>query len=346
MSARRRAAVARRASASVACPRGCFLVRAAFLLLLLFFAIAGAPGAASDAPAEPGGRPSGLALVDADGAAANQAPAEPDRTAVRPVEQTPREASRPAAGAASPLATSGEPRPEPADAAFEQANVDFAAGRYPEAAERLERIATQHGWSAALLFNLGNASFRAGQIGQAVLAYERARLLAPRDPDLAANLRQVRRAASLALPEPTLWERFVEPLTGDGWALLASASLVLACVLALGTAALRRTPRPLLPRALAATATVAASMALLAGFACATAIAQARRGVVLAAEPTLRVAPYPTASASQRLAPGEIVELGREHAGFVLIRAHDGRSGWIAASEVGRIADLPPSAGT
>ena len=54
------------------------------------------------------------------------------------------------------------------------------------------------GYSAAGLYNLANYYVSQGKPGMAVLNYERARLLSPNDPDIDANLRQVR--ATLRLP--------------------------------------------------------------------------------------------------------------------------------------------------
>jgi hypothetical protein len=62
-------------------------------------------------------------------------------------------------------------------------------------------------WSAAALYNLGNSYARAGQPGLAVLNYERARLLAPNDPDIEANLRHVRDAAHLPSETKSVFAR-------------------------------------------------------------------------------------------------------------------------------------------
>src|SRR5271154_5442171 len=64
----------------------------------------------------------------------------------------------------------------------------------------------QTGYSAATLYNLANSYARAGKPGMAVLNYERARLLAPNDPDIEANLRFVRQSARLPYEPPT-WVR-------------------------------------------------------------------------------------------------------------------------------------------
>src|SRR5450631_1410960 len=64
-------------------------------------------------------------------------------------------------------------------------------------------------YSAAQLYNLANSYARAGQPGLAVLNYERARLLAPGDPDIEANLQRIRDSAHLPSDSPTEFERTV-----------------------------------------------------------------------------------------------------------------------------------------
>ena len=58
------------------------------------------------------------------------------------------------------------------EAQFEEANRLYETGRFAEAAA-LYRVAATNGVSATLLFNLGNAHFKAGQLGQAMAAYQR-----------------------------------------------------------------------------------------------------------------------------------------------------------------------------
>ena len=52
-------------------------------------------------------------------------------------------------------------------------------------------------------YNLGNAEFRLGHLGEAILHYERARRMDPTDPDIEANLRfaQSRRFDRVENPE-------------------------------------------------------------------------------------------------------------------------------------------------
>lgn len=74
-------------------------------------------------------------------------------------------------------------------AGFDTANRLYEKGDYAAAAAAYQKLSTNGATSPALLFNLGNAYFKNGQVGRAVFAYRQAELLAPRDPDIRANLR-------------------------------------------------------------------------------------------------------------------------------------------------------------
>ena len=87
---------------------------------------------------------------------------------------------------------------------LDQANTAFAQKDYGRAAGDYQAILAQQGFSAPVLFNLANAYYRDGKLGLAILNYERARLLAPSDGDIAFNLHVARAKAGLA-DRPTLW---------------------------------------------------------------------------------------------------------------------------------------------
>ena len=95
--------------------------------------------------------------------------------------------------------------------------------------------------SAPALFNEANAAQRAGNFGAAILSYERARVLAPRDPAIAQNLRAAREKAGVSAPAVPKWQRPAQALSLDGLAVLSSISLLLLSLLVFGT---RSSPRP------------------------------------------------------------------------------------------------------
>jgi tetratricopeptide (TPR) repeat protein len=87
-------------------------------------------------------------------------------------------------------------RPMPVDAgAMTAANELVAAGHYAEAAQMYEQLIAKGAQDAAPYYNLGNAALLLGDAGRAAAAYERAAALAPRDPDIRANLALAERQA-------------------------------------------------------------------------------------------------------------------------------------------------------
>ncbi len=70
-----------------------------------------------------------------------------------------------------------------------KANQAYKDERYQEAEEGYQRLLDAGHKSGHLYYNLGNACLRQGEIGRAILAYERARILMPREADLLFNLR-------------------------------------------------------------------------------------------------------------------------------------------------------------
>ena len=84
------------------------------------------------------------------------------------------------------------------------------------------------GYSAAALFNQANAYARDGKTGLAILNYERARLLAPDDADIAANLHFVRAKAGLPDAPENWFTRGLSWASPNTLAWLGSFGLVLA----------------------------------------------------------------------------------------------------------------------
>ena len=76
-----------------------------------------------------------------------------------------------------------------AEELYFEANRAYKEDRYPEAIDGYLELIGQGYVNGHLYYNLGNAYFRAGQLGRAILNYKRAQLLIPRDADLNFNLR-------------------------------------------------------------------------------------------------------------------------------------------------------------
>lgn len=112
---------------------------------------------------------------------------------------------------------------------FDQAAAAYDDGRLDEAEEIYKSLWKSGFGNANTLYNLGNCSYRKGEYGQAIVYYERARRLAPRDSDILENLNFVR--GQLSLPPvplrdtPTaVFQSVRDQLRPDQWLLLGAGN--------------------------------------------------------------------------------------------------------------------------
>lgn len=94
---------------------------------------------------------------------------------------------------------------------FQRANNSYEAGKFDEALAAYDRLVQTDGSSPALAYNLGNTHYRLGHTGLAILWYERARRLAPRDEEIRFNLSLA--VSGLRDREGQIWETLERILT-------------------------------------------------------------------------------------------------------------------------------------
>jgi tetratricopeptide (TPR) repeat protein len=76
-----------------------------------------------------------------------------------------------------------------AEELYFEANRAYKEDRYQQAIDGYFELIGKGYLNGHLYYNLGNAYFRSGQLGRAILNYKKAHLLIPRDADLNFNLR-------------------------------------------------------------------------------------------------------------------------------------------------------------
>jgi len=217
----------------------------------------------------------------------------------------------------------------PAVDPFLAGNTAAAAGDHATAAAAFEQAISRHGWSANTLLALGNAYEGAGQHGRAILAYQRARLLAPRDAAIAANLAHVRESAGLSAPAPSQVERVVGRLSADEWTWLGLAGGGLAClgVVGLAWSVQRRSAR---------VAVVAGTLTAAIAGAAALQVAPPIDDAVIVAGEVARISPFAGAEAAFTAPEGETVRIEQQRGDYVYVRDGE-RSGWLPRSAVERV---------
>jgi tetratricopeptide (TPR) repeat protein len=116
-------------------------------------------------------------------------------------------------------------RAETPGAVFDAANKLYAESKFAEAAAGYEKLLQTGKESEALYFNLGNALFKAGKIGRAISAYQQAERIAPRDPDVRANLQFARNQVQGPTQVPDRVKRWLGKLSLNEWTWLAAGAV-------------------------------------------------------------------------------------------------------------------------
>ena len=188
---------------------------------------------------------------------------------------------------------------------------------------------TQPGYSAAGLYNLANSFARSGKPGMAVLNFERARVLAPYDPDIEANLRFVRESAHLPTKSRNRLERVATVLSPRAMAWLGALGILIAGV---GLLAGEFGARFRWLRRIG----VVAGLGLV-GMTVGNGVVlwpTLHAGVIISGTAPVHVSPVPMGDSLFVLPEAETVMIKAEHEGFVLIETGAGRTGWVSSANL------------
>ena len=121
------------------------------------------------------------------------------------------------------------------DPQFAKATQEYSQGHFNEAIGGFETLVRSGQWSANLFYDLGNAYFRTGDFGRAILNYERALALERHHPEAAANL-QIARDEARALEMQQTWlERYLQFASVDQYSIAAAGAFWVGafCIVAL-----------------------------------------------------------------------------------------------------------------
>ena len=210
------------------------------------------------------------------------------------------------------------------------AETAYARGDYAGAVELWSAEIRDEGVTAGRLSALGNAEWRLGRKGRAMLCWERALLIDPRDPVAIAGIKHGLDNGGVERPKPTAVEEYASFLTADLWLLLALASFW-TTVLCVAVPRLRRRPA-----SEANQWTRVGALTVLA--LCIPGLWGGRsldaRAVVRRPEVSLRLTPTQFGEALRGVAEGDVVRTERPLNGHVRVRTADGKTGWVRAGEI------------
>lgn len=217
---------------------------------------------------------------------------------------------------------------------FIRANNLYRDGNFPEAITLYSEIIQAGYESGELHYNLGNAYYKNGELGSAILHFEKAKKFLPRDDDLADNLKmaQMRVADRIDTPRLAVW-KFVDAVR-DYLTLksLAAAALIL-YLISLGLAALYY----LLPRGALKRMTFYLTVPVLVCFLLFAAVfgvrlwreANVREAVIIADKVEIVSAPDQGAQGLFSLHEGVKVRILQELPPWAEIALPDEKRGWV-----------------
>jgi len=217
--------------------------------------------------------------------------------------------------------------------AFQTGSQAYIAGNFPQAAT-LFRQAADASLAPGTLHNLGNAEWKNGRPGPAILAWEQALWLNPSSVNTRANLRFARRSAQLESPSLSWFEICSAWLPVNAWLGIASLSLWLAVAMMLLPGIFRwRKSDWHQGFAAAGFAIFLVTVPALLGV-----HSRSKLGVLLSRQNLLRLTPTRDAQTLGQLPAGEIARLERERGGYVYVRAGNDAAGWVERPQFGLIS--------
>jgi tetratricopeptide (TPR) repeat protein len=214
--------------------------------------------------------------------------------------------------------------------AFTEANRLYEQQKFSDAATAYGKIINGGTISSALFFNLGNAQFKAGQIGRAIASFREAEKLAPRDPDIRANLRFARQQVRDG-DERTKWGVWLNRLTLEEWAVLTSivwAAFFISLAAIQLKADWRRSTR-LVRLALGITV-----VALIVTFVVVLQQQLSSSAVIISREATLRRGPFAESQSAFSARDGTELKVLGQHNDWVQVADDGNRTGWIPRNQV------------
>jgi tetratricopeptide (TPR) repeat protein len=229
---------------------------------------------------------------------------------------------------------SGSLLASPADE-FAKANQAYNEGHFQDAVTGYEQAVQGGAVHANVFYNSGNAWYRLGNFGKAILNYERALALEPRHPEADANLRLARDEARALEFRTSPVERYARMATTKQLTIAAAVSLWIALFLC---AHGFFSPR----RSIARNALISFALLL-----CAFSISgvcvleNSPRGdglaVVSGKQTEARVATADNAKSILVLPPGSEIKILSERGGWIYAALPNEQRGWIPSAAAERV---------
>jgi tetratricopeptide (TPR) repeat protein len=221
------------------------------------------------------------------------------------------------------------------EADFTKANQEYAQGHFKEAISSYEALVRAGQWSANLFYDLGNAHFRTGDFGRAILNYERALALERHHPEAAANL-QIARDEARALELQQSWpERHLQFASVNQYSIAAAIAFSLAIFAAVLLIFARRRSATMIATLIFCL--LITSIAIYAVYTLECGSNGSALAIVTGKEVQARLATADTANSVLALPPGSEVKILSIRGDWIYAALPNSLRGWIPAKDTQQV---------
>lgn len=226
---------------------------------------------------------------------------------------------------------------------FDRANKAYAKGNFEEAQRDYAATIQDGTHSFAVYYNLGNTYYRLGDLGHAVLYYEKARKLKPGNEEVKANIALVNsKLTDKVEPQPEfflfrVWRGLFMALSLNTFAVL---SLVFVWI-AVGAFVLYLFGKQLQLKKIGFYASIALSflamLCMFFGNRQSSFLEQNKEGIIIPSSVTVKSAPEGNAKVLFIIHTGLKIKILEEQDSWVKIQLPNGNTGWAPQSDLVRI---------
>jgi tetratricopeptide (TPR) repeat protein len=221
------------------------------------------------------------------------------------------------------------------ESAFAKANQAYSQARFQEAVEGYESLVQAGQWNTTVFYDLGNAYYRLGNFGKAILNYQRALALDPHHPEADANLRLARdEARALELRRDWI-ERYASMATVKQYSIAAAIAFWSAVFIVARMVLSRRRSAGRI--ALAALSLVVCGVSVFGTFTLENGTRGNALAVVTGKEIEARLATADNAKSILLLPPGSEIKILSERGDWIYVALPNDQRGWIPASSAERV---------
>jgi tetratricopeptide (TPR) repeat protein len=218
---------------------------------------------------------------------------------------------------------------------FTKANQEYAQGHFKEAIFGYEALVHARQLSATLFYDLGNAYFRTGDFGRAILNYERALALERHHPEATANLQIARDEARALELQQSRPERYLQFASVSQYSIAAAIAFWLAVFVIIMLIFARRRSATLIATLI---------VCLLISAVSAYAVYMLERGtkgsalaVVTGKDVQARLATADTANSILALPPGSEIKILSTRGDWIYAALPNSLRGWIPAKDAQQV---------